>query len=70
MITKLVPKAAKSWLKARIKNIAREDKSTFSEIKYIPYKFWSDSFLIPKSPEPNNETCSLGLAVLYRHCQA
>jgi len=75
MITKLVPKSAQRWLRTRIENIARdvklplieniarEDKFPFAKMKYIPYKFPSDSFVIPKSRKLNCETCGSGLAI-------
>src|ERR1700674_2646044 len=63
MLSKLIPKAAKSWLKTKIKNIAAEGKSPVAELKYLPYKNGSKSFVLPKSPRHEGKTCNLGLAI-------
>jgi len=63
MITKLIPKTAKSWLKTKIRDIVYSGKFPIAGLKYIPYQYGSDSFLIPKSPEPKCETCSSGLPI-------
>jgi ubiquinone/menaquinone biosynthesis C-methylase UbiE len=63
MMTGLIPKAAKSWLKETIKGIASEAHPPISTLKYIPYEHGADSYLIPKHPQPGYETCDSGLAI-------
>jgi len=63
MIRRLVPKRAKAWLKMKIQNVAIDGDAPTLALKYRPYKYRSESFLIPKSPELNYEKCSLGLAI-------
>jgi ubiquinone/menaquinone biosynthesis C-methylase UbiE len=63
MIRRLIPKAAKLWLAARIKGIASEADPPVSARKYIPYERSAPSYLIPKQPHPGYETCDLGLAI-------
>jgi ubiquinone/menaquinone biosynthesis C-methylase UbiE len=55
MITQLIPKPVKDWLKGEIQRVA------FNQ--YIPYLYKNDSFLLPKSPTPARKTCSSGMAI-------
>jgi SAM-dependent methyltransferase len=58
MITRLIPRAVKSWSKSRIREIASEGM-----IKYIPYEAGNEWYMVPKHPQSGYEICDSGLAI-------
>lgn len=69
MITNLIPRTLKSWLKLRINQIVTQSPITRNQlpddaIKYVPYKKHLNAFVIPKTyPNGSLETCRIGLPV-------
>jgi len=69
MITKLIPKNIKTWLKRKIAGATNPPRDV-ELYKYCPYRQGSDSFLIPKSSDSVVECCSQGLAIPPRELWA
>ena len=59
MITRLIPRKVRAWLKRGLISIANEGKPMI----YMPYKLGHSGFVIPKTPEQGYDTCSLGLPI-------
>jgi hypothetical protein len=59
MILNLIPRSFRESLKARIRNTVLRDP-VFTT-KYFPYEYGRDSFIIPKSPDSDQDIRSDGL---------
>src|SRR5262245_28429484 len=63
MIKKLLPQKVKSRLKSGIQSVVNNSLSPMEFLKHIPHKYGSNSYLIPKYPEPRYGTCDFLLVV-------